>query len=56
MNIALITIIALNLISFGVACGKHGERKEGTHNANYSFTALCITLTLYYFAFKNCIL
>tara|TARA_R110000772_G_scaffold62137_5_gene139687 strand:- start:17261 stop:17401 length:141 start_codon:yes stop_codon:yes gene_type:complete len=38
----------MNLISFGVHLGKHGQKKKGKYDGGVAFLALLLVLFLYY--------
>lgn len=46
--VAAIILLAMNLISFGIHLGKHGQKKKGKYDAGVAFLALALVLFLYY--------
>jgi hypothetical protein len=49
--IAIIILLVINLLTLGVAIGKHGEDKtESKHNFWHSLISITIVFTLYYYA------
>jgi hypothetical protein len=46
MNIYTIILIGIQLVGFGIILAKHGQKREGEHNAGIAFVAVCITIFL----------
>lgn len=42
----VILMVIVNILSMGIAIGKHGEPKDGEYNAWASLIATCIFFTL----------
>lgn len=53
MNIYSFILIGIQLIGFGIVLAKHGQKREGEHNAGMAFVVLCVTVFLVIMASIN---
>lgn len=46
--VAAIILIVMNLVSFGIHLGRHGQKKRGEYSAGVAFLAILLLFFLYY--------
>jgi len=49
-TIAMLILLAINLMSLGIHLGKDGEPRDGYYSFGKMFLSFCIVMVLYYFA------